>query len=217
MIPRNSIFVSWVHRMLWLPSLPGVVRSPHPVVINIPPDICFSPPPFSSLVSLLLLLLLVMSTCFVSNVHTCDFVGCLFVCLFVCFSVCMCFFLSCAPCVWVFRFRFIFIFFVLVTPWTIGLKLLFSEALDLILFFIGFFLYHLTFQLNSYLIGGFTLSDFLLDKPWSQVSSLLPPRYVPSFFFVAHMVHSAFPLLGRYSSNVAIISSGFVNTTGGPW
>ena len=46
-------------------------------------------------------------------------------------------------------------------------------------YFFFFFLNHhfFTFQPNSYLIGGFTLSD-LMDKTWSQVSSLLPPRYL---------------------------------------
>ena len=36
------------------------------------------------------------------------------------------------------------------------------------------------------LVGGFTLSD-LLDKPWSQVSSLLPPGYLLAFIFIAHI------------------------------
>ena len=39
------------------------------------------------------------------------------------------------------------------------------------------------------ILGGFTLSD-LLDKPWSQVSSLLPPRYVPSIFIAQRVQHS---------------------------
>ena len=37
-----------------------------------------------------------------------------------------------------------------------------------------------------------TSSGLLLDKPWSQVSSLPPPRYVPSFFCIAHRVMPSF-------------------------
>ena len=41
-----------------------------------------------------------------------------------------------------------------------------------------FFLFIIfTFEPNLYLVGGFTLNE-LLNKPWSQVSTLLPPRYV---------------------------------------
>ena len=42
-----------------------------------------------------------------------------------------------------------------------------------ILSFIFLFFHHY-FYFPGQLVGGFTLSD-LLDKPWSQVSSLLPP------------------------------------------
>ena len=42
-----------------------------------------------------------------------------------------------------------------------------------------------SFQFNSYMVGGFTLSRLLVDKPWPQVSSLPPPRYVPSLFVAA--------------------------------
>ena len=45
----------------------------------------------------------------------------------------------------------------------------------------------------------FTLSD-LLDKPLSQVSSLLPPRYVPSFL---SRIGFSIPTARRFSSNVA--------------
>ena len=34
------------------------------------------------------------------------------------------------------------------------------------------------FHFPTQLVGGFTLSG-LRDKPWSQVSSLLPPGYLP--------------------------------------
>ena len=49
------------------------------------------------------------------------------------------------------------------------------------------------FYFPAQLVGGFTLGD-LLDKAWSQLSSLSPPRYVPSIF-IAHRVHSVLPLL----------------------
>ena len=51
-------------------------------------------------------------------------------------------------------------------------------------FFSSFFSHHFCFP--AQLVGGFPLSD-LLDKPWSQVSSLLPP--VRAFIFIAHRVH----------------------------
>ena len=38
------------------------------------------------------------------------------------------------------------------------------------------------FYFPAQLVGGFTVSD-LLDKPWSQVSSLLPPGTVRAFNF----------------------------------
>ena len=49
--------------------------------------------------------------------------------------------------------------------------------------FILFYFYH--FYFPAQLVGGFNLSD-LLDKPWSQVSSLLPPGR--AFVFIAHRV-----------------------------
>ena len=45
-----------------------------------------------------------------------------------------------------------------------------------------FFQYHFCFP--ALLVGGFTLNE-LLDEPWSQVSTLLPPRYVPFIFWRA--------------------------------
>ena len=45
-----------------------------------------------------------------------------------------------------------------------------------LLFFLLIFLHTFTFQ--------------LLDKPWTQVSSLLPPRFLPSFF-IAHRVQQS--------------------------
>ena len=52
------------------------------------------------------------------------------------------------------------------------------------------FLCH-SFYFLPQLVGGFTLSD-LLDKPWSQVSSLLPPGARLHFY---HAEGSALPLL----------------------
>ena len=40
---------------------------------------------------------------------------------------------------------------------------------------------------NSY-IEGFTLSEFL-DKPWSQVSPILPPGMCLCIFFAAHSIN----------------------------
>ena len=57
-----------------------------------------------------------------------------------------------------------------------------------------FFLDH--FYFPAQLIGGFTLSD-LLDKPWSQVSSLLPPGTFLS------CIGLSIPTARRFSSNVA--------------
>ena len=49
----------------------------------------------------------------------------------------------------------------------------------IILHFAFLLIHH--FYCPAELEGGFTLYALLLDKPWSQVSSLLPPLYVPSF------------------------------------
>ena len=68
----------------------------------------------------------------------------------------------------------------------------------LLLYVYTFFYYH--FYLPAHLVGGFTLSD-LLDKPWSQVSSLVPPgTYVPSFL---SRIGFSVPIARRFSSNVA--------------
>ena len=53
-------------------------------------------------------------------------------------------------------------------------------------FFFDYRHFHFPAYYYSYQVGGFTLDD-LLDEPWSQVSTLPPPRYVP-FMFVAHRV-----------------------------
>ena len=49
------------------------------------------------------------------------------------------------------------------------------------------------FHFPAHLVGGFTLSGLLLDKPWPQVSSLFPPGTC-LYFCIAHK-GSAFPLL----------------------
>ena len=42
------------------------------------------------------------------------------------------------------------------------------------------------------LIYKFHISTFqLVDKPWSQVSSLLPSRFLPSIVFIAHRVQQS--------------------------
>ena len=58
-----------------------------------------------------------------------------------------------------------------------------------------FFFFNRHFYFPAQLVGDFTLSD-LLDKPWSQVSSLLPPRYVPSNFIAHRVQHSHYHLMG---------------------
>ena len=55
--------------------------------------------------------------------------------------------------------------------------LLFSPLLCNGLFFHFIFSSTNNFYFPTLLVGGFALSD-LLDKPWSQVPSLLPPRHV---------------------------------------
>ena len=56
-------------------------------------------------------------------------------------------------------------------------------------FLLGLDVYHYYFQ--AQLVGGFTLSD-LRNKPWSQVSSLLPPG---TWLHLYRAQGSAFPLL----------------------
>ena len=50
-----------------------------------------------------------------------------------------------------------------------------------------------------------TFTFQLLGKSWSQVSSLLPPRFLPSIF-IAHTKGSAIPLLVDFSSSVVYTS-----------
>ena len=57
--------------------------------------------------------------------------------------------------------------------------------------------YH--FHFPARLVGGFTPSDFL-DKPWSQVSSLLPPGTCLQF---SSRIGFSIPTARRFSSNVA--------------
>ena len=53
-----------------------------------------------------------------------------------------------------------------------------------------------------YFILSHTSTFQLLDKPWSPVSSLLPPRFLPSTF-LARIGFSAIPLLVDFSKSVA--------------
>ena len=55
------------------------------------------------------------------------------------------------------------------------------------------------FYFPTQLVGGFTLSNFL-DKPWSQVSSLLPPGTCLQFLW---RIGFSIPTARRFSSNVA--------------
>ena len=64
-------------------------------------------------------------------------------------------------------------------------------------FFFFFFDYH--FYFPAQLVGGFTLSG-LPDKPWSQVSSLLPPGTCLQFL---SCIGFSIPTARRFSSNVA--------------
>ena len=59
--------------------------------------------------------------------------------------------------------------------------------------------HHFHFPAQLVLIGGFTLSD-LLDKLWSQVSSLLPPGTCLQFL---SRIGFSIPTARRLSSNVA--------------
>ena len=63
-------------------------------------------------------------------------------------------------------------------------------------FFLKFF-HH--FYFPAQLVGGFTLSD-LLDRPWSQVSSLLPPGTCLQFL---SRIGFSIPTARRFSLNVA--------------
>ena len=56
------------------------------------------------------------------------------------------------------------------------------------------------FYFPAHLVGGFTLSD-LLDKPWSQVSSLLSPR--TCLQFLSRNAGFSIPTARRFSLNVA--------------
>ena len=58
-----------------------------------------------------------------------------------------------------------------------------------------------TFRINSSEVLFYPLSGLLLDKPWSQVSSLLPP--VTCLHFLSRIGFSI-PTARRFSSNVAI-------------
>ena len=71
----------------------------------------------------------------------------------------------------------------------------------LAVFFCFFFNHH--FYFPAQLVGGFTLND-LLDKPWSQVSSNLPPGTCLQFL---SRIGFSIATARRFSSNVAISRS----------
>ena len=75
----------------------------------------------------------------------------------------------------------------------------FNSPLDKDTFFFFLFFFDGHFYLPAQLVGGFTLSD-LLDKPWSQVSSLLPPGTCLQFL---SRIGFSIPTARRFSSNVA--------------
>ena len=62
---------------------------------------------------------------------------------------------------------------------------------------IAFFYRH--FYFPAQLVGGFTLGD-LLDKPWSQVSSILPPGTCLQFL---SRIGFGIPTARRFLSNVS--------------
>ena len=66
-----------------------------------------------------------------------------------------------------------------------------------------FFYYYFRhqFYFPAYLAGGSTLSDLFLDKPWSQVSSLVPPDTYLTF--IVHMVQHSHSTVRRFSWSVA--------------
>ena len=57
--------------------------------------------------------------------------------------------------------------------------------LHAVLIYTSKYIYRHYFYFPAQLVDGFVLSD-LLDKPWSQVSSLLPPVY--AFQFLSHVL-----------------------------
>ena len=71
--------------------------------------------------------------------------------------------------------------------------------MSIYVYFVYFVYFDHKFHFPAQLVGGFTLSDFL-DKPWSQVSSLLPPGTCLQFL---SRVGFSIPTVRRYPSNVA--------------
>ena len=69
-----------------------------------------------------------------------------------------------------------------------------------ILYIYIYFFFDHDLNFPAQLVGGLTLSD-LLDKPWSQVSSFLPPVHMPSIFL--SRTGFTIPNARRFSSNVA--------------
>ena len=89
--------------------------------------------------------------------------------------------------------------YILRTSIVVGVKarILFMPPSELFFFF--FLNHHEDFHFAAQLVGGFTLSD-LPDKPWSQVSSLLPPGKCIQF---VSRIGFSIPTARRFSSNAA--------------
>ena len=69
------------------------------------------------------------------------------------------------------------------------------RAVTCVVFFVSLLVF------PAQLVRGYTLSD-LLAKPWSQTSSLLPPRYVSSF--LSRTGFTAFPLFNLSCSSICV-------------
>ena len=81
--------------------------------------------------------------------------------------------------------------------WNTSYKKKYCRPVHMFFSFIYFFYHH--FYFPAQLGGGFTLRD-LLDKPWSQVSSLLPPG---TCLQSLSRIGFSTPTARRFSSNVA--------------
>ena len=81
--------------------------------------------------------------------------------------------------------------------WDLGRKL--NNLATFLIFFFFLFNFDDHFYFPAQLVGGFTLS-VLLDKPWSQVSSLSPPGACLQFL---SRIGFSIPTARRFLSNVA--------------
>ena len=82
-----------------------------------------------------------------------------------------------------------------------GRSVLYSRWLVIVVGIFFFFNHHFHFQLNLLVPGRrFTLSGLFLNKPWSQVSSLLPPG---TCLLLLSLMGFSISTARRFSSNVA--------------